>query len=51
MDDKIGRTIGNYVVMKKLGQGQFGNVYLVQSKADNQEYALKCIDKKVPSSQ
>jgi len=31
--------------MKKLGEGQFGKVFLVKSKADNNLFALKCIQK------
>ncbi|EGR27195.1 protein kinase domain protein [Ichthyophthirius multifiliis] len=32
-------------VLQKLGTGQFGNVYLVKNKNNNQLYALKCISK------
>ncbi|CAK84769.1 unnamed protein product (macronuclear) [Paramecium tetraurelia] len=36
-----------FVSLKKLGQGQFGNVYLVKNPKDNPPhfYALKCISK------
>ncbi|KAM3131653.1 hypothetical protein pb186bvf_016184 [Paramecium bursaria] len=34
----------DFVSLKKLGQGQFGNVYLVRNK-DQSFYALKCISK------
>lgn len=33
------------ISIKKLGQGQFGNVYLVKNLGDNKFYALKCISK------
>ncbi|KAM3137532.1 hypothetical protein pb186bvf_010322 [Paramecium bursaria] len=33
------------ISIRKLGQGQFGNVYLVQNKTDKKLYALKCISK------
>ncbi|CAD8067231.1 unnamed protein product [Paramecium primaurelia] len=33
------------ISIKKLGQGQFGNVYLVHNKIDKKNYALKCISK------
>lgn len=31
--------------LKKLGEGQFGKVYLVNDKTSNQKYAVKCITK------
>ncbi|EGR32862.1 protein kinase domain protein [Ichthyophthirius multifiliis] len=33
------------ISIKKLGFGQFGSVFLVKSKIDNEYYALKCIQK------
>ncbi|CAD8053971.1 unnamed protein product [Paramecium primaurelia] len=33
------------IYVKKLGLGQFGNVYLVHNKMDKKIYALKCISK------
>jgi cGMP-dependent protein kinase len=39
-------TLENLVHMKKLGEGQFGRVYLVrESKGSPNMYALKCIKK------
>lgn len=34
-----------FEVMKKLGQGQFGNVLLVTDSSKQNYYALKCISK------
>jgi serine/threonine protein kinase len=47
MDNKIGKTIGNYLVEKELGRGQFGVVYLVKSVKDGSMCAIKCINKQV----
>ena len=33
------------MVVKRLGEGQFGKVFLVKNKNDNSLYALKCIQK------
>ena len=33
------------IFIKKLGAGQFGNVYLIKNLDDNKLYALKCISK------
>jgi cGMP-dependent protein kinase len=33
------------LVLKKLGEGQFGNVFLVTDKNKENCYALKCISK------
>lgn len=32
-------------LLRKLGEGQFGKVYLVENKKNNHKYALKCIEK------
>lgn len=45
MDIKIGKAIGNYVVEGMLGNGQYGEVFLVRSNKDNLQYAIKCIKK------
>nr|CAH69748.1 cGMP-dependent protein kinase 13-3 [Paramecium tetraurelia] len=37
--------LDNLICIKKLGQGQFGNVYLVRTAQDEKLYALKCISK------
>ena len=33
--------INDYVIMKEIGRGSFGSVYLVQNKVTQQEYAAK----------
>ncbi|CAD8110985.1 unnamed protein product [Paramecium sonneborni] len=38
-------TLDNLISIKKLGQGQFGNVYLVRTVQEDKMYALKCISK------
>ena len=39
--------LDNFIVLKKLGNGQFGSVYLVKDvkSKDGKKYALKCISK------
>lgn len=43
-EDKI--TLDNIKVLKSLGQGQFGKVYLIKCDATNNNYALKIVKKK-----
>lgn len=43
-EDKI--TIDNIKVLKSLGQGQFGKVYLIKCDATTNNYALKIVKKK-----
>nr|CAH69660.1 cGMP-dependent protein kinase 13-1 [Paramecium tetraurelia] len=38
-------TLDKLICIKKLGQGQFGNVYLVRTSQEDKMYALKCISK------
>ena len=38
-------NVGDFYVLKKLGQGQFGQVFLVADKNKQNIYALKCISK------
>ena len=33
------------MLLKRLGEGQFGKVFLLRNKIDNNLYALKCIKK------
>ncbi len=36
--------IGEYTIIKKLGKGKFGIVYLVESIGDRQNFAIKTIE-------
>ena len=38
-----GKVVGNYQVVKKLGNGSFASVYLGVDKRDGRQYALKAI--------
>ena len=38
-------SIDDFIFYKKLGQGSFGEVYLVKYKRDNQLYAMKILQK------
>lgn len=40
------KRIGQYVLLDKLGQGQFGSVFLAVSNDTKKNYAIKCQDKK-----
>lgn len=37
--------LDSLISLKKLGEGQFGKVYLVKDKDTKQNYAIKCIPK------
>ena len=39
------QPLDNYIIGETLGTGQFGRVHLAQSKADDQFYAIKTLDK------
>ena len=43
---KSQKRIGQYVLQEKLGQGQFGSVFLAVSNETQAKYAIKCQDKK-----
>lgn len=43
---KSQKRIGQYVLLDKLGQGQFGSVFLAVSNETQIKYAIKCQDKK-----
>ena len=49
-DINIGKEIGNYVLTKLIGKGQFGKVYLGKRKSDQKEFAVKVILKKSVST-
>lgn len=40
-----GKRVGNYLLTKKLGEGQFGEIYLAKNIHDGHQYAVKQIDK------
>ena len=41
--DSIGNKISDFINLKKIGKGQFGTVYKMKSKINNQEYAVKLV--------
>ena len=43
--------ITDFDIIKELGSGSFGNVYLVQHKVTKAQYALKAIDKRNKANQ
>lgn len=45
-DADIGKEIGDYVLIKLIGKGNFGKVYLGKRKSDQVEFAVKVIPKK-----
>lgn len=45
--DKTGKKISHYLIEKKIGEGQFGVVYLATSEENKQKYAIKCLIKNV----
>ena len=44
-------TITDFDILKELGSGSFGNVYLVRHKVTKAEYAIKAIDKRNKTNQ
>ena len=45
-NEKAIKKIGNYCLLKQLGKGTMGEVYLTQKDGSNEYYATKAIDKK-----
>jgi len=45
MSEHRGKKLGKYILIKEIGRGQFGTVYVAQSEEDNQQYAVKCVQK------
>ena len=43
--------ITDFEILKELGSGSFGNVYLVKHKQTQAEYAIKAIDKRNKTNQ
>jgi cGMP-dependent protein kinase len=50
-DEVANLKIEELYYIKKLGEGQFGHVFLVQSKSDGALYALKAVSKAQISEQ
>ena len=46
-DNRVGRKIGNYLLERPIGKGQYGQVYYAKGEHDGKEYAVKCIQKSV----
>ncbi len=44
-------SLSDYKIMKSIGEGAFGEVYLVKHVTNNKLFALKCIDKTFISKQ
>lgn len=50
-NDYVGQTIGNYIMLEKLGSGEFGSVYRAQNKLIAERVvAIKVINEKYVSS-
>ena len=43
MNDHVGRKLGNYQLMRKLGQGGFGEVYLAEHVHLKTQVAIKLL--------
>ena len=39
-------SLDDFKILKSIGEGAFGEVYLAKNYFDSKQYALKCIDKK-----
>ncbi len=40
----MNKVIENYVLLEKIGQGQYGNVYKSENKKSRQLYAVKVMN-------
>jgi serine/threonine protein kinase len=47
MSEHRGKKLGKYILIKEIGKGQFGTVYVAQSEEDGKQYAVKCVQKSV----
>lgn len=45
--NKLAAKLEDFKIMKMIGKGTFGKVYLVQHGANGNEYAMKCIRKDI----
>ena len=41
------KVVDNYILEKKIGNGQFGDVYKGYNKNTNQDVAVKCIKREL----
>jgi eukaryotic-like serine/threonine-protein kinase len=49
-EDLTGRTLGDYLILRKLGQGAMGQVYLARQQSLKREVALKILRAEVASN-
>ena len=40
----MNKVIEDYVLLEKIGQGQYGNVYKAENKKNHQHYAVKVMN-------
>lgn len=40
-----GKKLGKYILIKEIGRGQFGTVYVAESEEDQKQYAVKVVQK------
>ena len=45
MSEHRGKKLGKYILIKEIGKGQFGTVYVAQSEEDQKQYAVKCVNR------
>lgn len=45
--NKVPAQLADFKIMKMIGKGTFGKVYLVAHNATGHEYAMKCIRKDI----
>lgn len=50
MSEHRGKKLGKYILIKEIGKGQFGTVYVAQSEEDGKQYAVKCVQKSLIDS-
>jgi serine/threonine protein kinase len=43
----VGPRLQDFLLLKMIGKGTFGKVYLVQNQLNKQVYAMKCIRKDI----
>ena len=45
--DQVESTLADFNILKMIGKGSFGKVFLVEHNKTKQHYAMKCIRKDV----